>query len=323
MLQMNHQIIFMNGSKKFELKLLHSVEITTSVDNLVDTCTIILPESIMNNVLDLNDKIYRGTQVVVRLGYNNRLNTEFVGYVLDSVNKSGSLTITCEDALFVFRSSVPDKVIQPAPVKDILQYVIDQVDPTFQLVSDSEYGVTYEKFTIHNAEGYDVLKKLQEELKANIFFDTNKKELHFHAPYKKKRGEVKYDMSRNVENTSLEYKRTRDKKVEVIVESTNSKGEVKQITAGTTGGEKVTMKVGAMSEADMRKVADVVLQQSNADRYEGTIDTWLIPFVQPTYSANFVDNDYADQNGKYYIIGVKTSFSPSGGRRTITFGIKL
>lgn len=323
MYQMKHDIVFVNNGKKFKLQLLNAVEIKTSVENLVDTASIILPESVMNNVLQIEDKISRGAQVTIRLGYDDKIQTEFVGYVTEIVNKSGTLSIECEDALFVFRKTVPDKQFKPAKVKDVLQYLIDNVDSSFKLEMDADYGITYEKFTIYQAEAFDVLKKIQEELKANMYFDTESKTLHFHAPYKQERGKVSYDMSRNVESSSLEYKRASSRKVEVIVESTKIDGTVSKVTMGTTGGEQIKMKVGAMSEADMKKVAETALQQNNADRYEGTITTWLLPYVAPTYRAKFIDNDYAERNGSYYVTGVDVSFSDGGGKRTLKFGIKL
>jgi hypothetical protein len=78
-----------------------------------------------------------------------------------------------------------------------------------------------------------------------------------------------------------------------------------------------------MSEADMQKVAAAALKKNSFDGYSGSFDGWLIPFVQPTYSAIIEDTDYPYKTGRYYVIGVKTSFSESGGKRTITPGIKL
>lgn len=323
MYQLQHNITFDNAGRKFKLQLLHSVEIKTSSENLVDTAIIILPESVFNSVLNFEDKIGRGTKVTIELGYDQNLVTEFVGFIVDVVNNGGTLSINCEDALFLFRKSVPDKVFKPAPVRDVLQYLIDQIDPSYKLVMDADYGITYEKFTVYQAEGYDVLKKIQEELKANIYFDTAKKELHFKAPFKEEGGVVKYDMSKNVETSSLEFKKSSERKLEVTVESTSTDGTLKQVVVGTPGGEKINMKVGAMSEGDMRKVAETALNQRNADRYEGNITTWLVPFVAPTFRAKFKDLDYPKQDGAYYVKSVDTSFSDGGGKRTVTFGIKL
>ena len=57
--------------------------------------------------------------------------------------------------------------------------------------------------------------------------------------------------------------------------------------------------------------------------YEGSFDTWLIPYCEPTYSAKIVDFDYSEQSAIYYVKATKVNISSSGGVRTITPGIKL
>lgn len=306
---------------RYKLGLIAEIEIECSVDNLVDTATITLPEAVMNKVVDFQSKIKRGSFVSIQLGYDGDLKTEFEGYVQEITTNDSTLRIICEDALFLFRKSVPDVELKPSSLKNIAQYLITNIDPSFTLSCDFE--ISYEKFVIHQATGYDVLKKLQEETKANIYFDTRNKVLHIHAPYVEIGGVVKYSMQRNIEKSSLEYKRAIDNKVEVTVESIDSKGKVKSIVAGTTSGNKITLKVGPMSEADMQKVAEAALIKNSFDGYSGSFDGWLIPFVQPTYSAIIEDSDYPYKTGRYYVIGVKTTFSESGGKRTITPGIKL
>lgn len=323
MYEMKHDIRFNNETGNYRLKLLNEVSINSSVESLVDTATITLPESVLNTVLDLEKRIFRGTSVSISLGYNDELQHEFSGYVTEVVNRNGSLQIECEDALFLFRKTVADKQFAPAPVKTVLQYLIDQVDSSYRLNMDVDYGITYEKFTIYKAEAYDVLKKIQDELKANIYFDTATKILNFYAPYKNEAGVVSYNMFENVESSSLEYKRAINRKVEVVITSTGKDGSIKEIKLGTPGGEQVNMKVGAMSESDMKKIADVVLDQRLADKYEGGITTWLVPYVKPSYRAKIKDKDYPDRNGSYYVNEVNTTFSDGGGKREIKFGIKL
>ena len=314
-------IRFKTEGINFTLKTVVSIDIECSVDNLADTATITLPEAVMNQVLNIGDKVKRGSEVIIKAGYDETLETEFVGFVQDVVTNDSSLKIMCEDALFVFRKGVKDLELKPTSLAKIAQTLIDQIDPTFKLVCD--FDITYEKFVIHQATGYDVLKKLAEETKANIYFNTEKKELHIHPPYLEKGGEVIYSMQQNIEKSSLEYKKALDRKVEVTVESTNIKGKVESYTVGTSGGEKITLKVGSVDVASRIKIANAELLRRSADMYEGAIDTWLIPFVQPTYSGKIKDEDYPEKDGKYYVTGVTTSINESGGKRNVKFGIKL
>jgi hypothetical protein len=321
MLDMDWKITFKSKGISYKLMLISEIEITESVENLVDTAIITLPESVLNKVLDFEDTVGRGSEISIELGYDNNLEKEFSGYVKDITTNDSSLKIVCEDALFLFRVGVKDVEMKPTSMKKIAQSLIDQIDKSFKLSCD--YDIGYEKFTIHQATGYDVLKKLQEETKANIYFDTENKILHIHAPYLEKNGDVTYSMQKNIEKSSLEYKRAIDKKVEVTIESIDLKGKVRSYTTGTTGGDKITIKVGSVSQLDMKKIAATALQQNNYDGLDGSIDTWLIPFVKPTYSAHFSDDDYPEKKGTYYVISTVTTFSDAGGKRVVKFGVKL
>ena len=309
---------------KYNLGLVADIEIDESVDNLVDTATITLPEAVMNKVTNIKEEITRGMLIEIKLGYNGDLKTEFVGYVLDVRASENSTKIICEDALFLFRVGVKDEEIKMTSIRTIAQKLIDQINPSFTLkVEGYEDEVFYEKFVIHQATGFDVLKKLAEETKANIYFNTEKKQLHIHPAYLEKGGEVIYSMQQNIEKSTLEYKKAIDRKVEVTVEHTNSKGKVESYTKGTSGGDKVTVKVGSMSKAGIISRADSELLRRSADMYEGAIDTWLIPFVKPTYSAKIKDEDYPEKDGTYYVVGVVTSVSEAGCKRTVKLGVKL
>jgi hypothetical protein len=315
------EIKFKTEGSTYSLQTVSSIDIETNVDNLSDTAVITLPEAVMNQVLNIGNEVKRGSEVIIKAGYDKKMETEFVGFVQDIVTNDSSLKIKCEDALFRFRKGVKDVELKPTSLPKIAQYLINQIDTSFTLKCD--YDITYEKFVIHSATGYDVLKKLAEETKANIYFNTEKKELHIHPPYIEKGGEVIYSMQRNVENSSLEFKKAIDRKIEVTVEKTNLSGKVETYTTGTTGGDKVTLKVGSVSNADLKKIAEAELIRRSADMYEGSIDTWAIPFVQPTYSAKIKDEDYPEKDGKYYVVGVTTSISDAGFKRTVKIGIKV
>lgn len=321
MFDISWSIKFRTDKQIYRLETVAAIDIECSVDNLADTATITLPEAVMNQVLNIGDQVKRGSEVIIRLGYDQELKTEFVGYVQDVTNNDSSLKILCEDALFLFRKGVKDMELKPTSLPKIAKVLIDQIDPTFKLVCD--YEISYEKFVIHDATGYDVLKKLAEETKANIYFNTDKKELHIHPPYIEKGGDVVYSMQENVEKSSLEYKKKIDRKVEVTVESTNTAGKVEKYTTGTSGGDKITLKVGSISKVDLKKIANAELIRRSADGYEGSIDGWLVPFVQPTFSAKVIDEDYPDKTSKYYVVGVTTSVSESGCKRTPKLGVKL
>ena len=321
MYQLNWDINFKNKSGDWTLGILAECEIEKSTKNLADFATIVLPEAHYNKVLNVQESIKRGDEVRIRLGYDRDLLTEFEGYVKEIITQDSSLKIKCEDGLFLFRNGVSNKTFKATNVKTIAQYLIKSIDPSYKLVCD--YNIAYEKFTIYKATGYDVLKKIQEETGADIFFNMAKKELHIHPAYTQKTGEAFYSMQHNIESSSLEYKTAEDRKVEVTIESVGSDGKTVSYTTGTTGGEKITKKVGRMNKAAIKMIADVEYKNKMAPGYEGSFDGWLIPYVEPGYTIGIDDKDYPYKNDNYYCESVVTKFSESGGVRTVTPSIKL
>ena len=323
--RMDYYIEFTTKDKVYNLALMSECIIEKSVKNLADIATIILPEYSYNSPIEYQIKksISRGDEVLIKLGYDGNLMNEFSGYVRQITTNDGSLKIECEDGLFLFRVGVPDKEFKPATVKQIAQYLIDNIDKSFTLVCD--YDLPYDKFTIHKATGFDVLAKIQEENRADIFFDMNKKELHIHMQYTWKGGEADYSFQQNIEadSASLEYKSAEDRKVEVTVESVGLDGKTISTTVGQPGGIKETIKVGRRSAAAIKIIAETEYKNKMAPGYEGSFDTWLIPYVEPGYTIGIYDEDYEYKNGRYYCESVTTTFSESGGVRTITPGIKL
>lgn len=320
MYTLDFEIYFKTEKDGFFLGSVESIEINADVDNLADTAKIVLPATVLNRVIELENKIKRGSEVTIKLGYDNDLNTEFVGYV-QKITTDNKLIIHCEDALFLFRVAVPDTELKNVTVKQIAEYLVKNVDSSFTVNCD--YGIKYEKFTIHKASAFDVLKKLQEETNGNIYFDQHQKILHIHPAYVEKGKDVYYSFHNNIENANLEYKTKEDKKVEVTIEKTNITGKIQKITVGSTGGEKIYKKVGAMDNEGLKKSAESLLVRAMSEGYEGTFDGWLIPFTQPTDSAHIEDLDYQYKNGSYYVKAVTTKFSKSGGVRTVKIGRRL
>ena len=84
------EIKFKTGSKVYNLGMLLECEIEKNVENLADVAVITLPETVLNQALKVKDKIGRGSEVIIKAGYNGDLKTEFIGFVRD-ITTDGSL----------------------------------------------------------------------------------------------------------------------------------------------------------------------------------------------------------------------------------------
>lgn len=303
----------------YRLGLLQEVEVHKSVDLLAQTATIVLPGVIYNQAFRHEEYIKVGDQVSIELGYDGRLREEFTGFLLRIDTDDDTLTLNCEDNMYKTRKPVKDKQFNDTSVKEIARYLLSEIGLSSL---ECDYDITFQKFVIQGANAFDVLKKLKDDTAAQIYMvgDT----LHIHPPYVEKGGDVAYDFAVNIESSDLQYRREEDRRYEVSVECVGIDGKKKKVTLGVTGGEKRVIKVSTpMSEAELRKRGEAEMKYLVYNGYEGSITGWLIPYVEPTWSARLRDNDYEYKNGTYYVTAVTTTLSESGGVRKVELGRKL
>ncbi|MEI6898255.1 MAG: hypothetical protein WCL00_00125 [Bacteroidota bacterium] len=323
MYKVDWKILF-EGKKVFKLNFLQSVEIHESVDILSDTAVIKLPGSMIGKQLEVETKLKVGDKVTIELGYNGNLKTEFKGFLQSISTDDGSITLTCEDGIYQTRISVKDKEFVNCTSKDVAQYVVDQVNLSLThkitLICDCE--MKYDKFVVSKANGHDVLSKLQEESKGNIYMKGN--ELHFHHAYLEKFGETSFDFFMNIEKNELKYRRADDRKFEVEVEGIGKDGKRTVVPVGTTGGEKRSVKIsGVTDKTTLQKRGEEELKYLVFDGYEGSFTGWLIPDCHPGYSCKIKDQDYEFKSGTYYVVAVTTTASESGVSRKVELGREL
>ena len=304
----------------YRLGLVEKVDIHRSVELLADTATINLPESEYNQRLELEKRIKRGDPVDIFLGYKETgLVLEFSGYVQRVSTDKRSTTLICEDELFSFRKAIPNKLFKKISLKKLLEELTNAIGGGYSISCSYEW--VYDKFVWHNATAYDALKKIQEECGADVYLKG--KELHIHPPAEKMGKTVKYDFALNVESANLSYKTAEDKKIQVVVKALLPDGKVREVELGTTGGDKVEVKCPTSDLASMKKRGEAELLRRTYDGYDGSITTWLVPYIEPSDAVELHDEDYSEQDGAYFVTSVKTSFSSSGGKREITLGFRL
>ncbi len=311
---------------KYRLMLLESVEINHDVELLSDTAIIVLPATAYNKALEIESKIARGDKVTIQLGYDNELRNEFEGYVESIGTDGGSLRIVCEDGIFLYRVALENKELANISVKKLIEYVNKEVSAYYKgetpFTVQCDYDFSYGKFVIQNATGYDILKKIQEEAKPNVYLKDSV--LHIHPQYSEIFGTAIYDFAVNIENANLKYKKAEDRRLLIRATCRTATGHILKAEVGTTGGDLVTIKLpGEVSQEMLTKLAKEALAKKVYTGYEGDFTSWLLPVCDAGYKVTLRDAEYEYKNGTYYVLGVKTKFDKSGGVRTIKVGKKL
>lgn len=303
---------------QYRLTMLDCVEITRSVEKLSDTAVIVLPGSCFNKAIEVESMIRRSDQVLIQLGYDDNLVTEFEGYLDRISTDDGSITLHCEDSLFTLKKTLPDKELISPDIADILQYILIGS----KITVECDYSFKYDKYIIKGETAYQVLKKIQEETKANIYLKGNV--LHVHPQYSEIFGDAVYSFQDNIESSDLEYKKSEDRIFEVTVEGKGKDGKVIRETVGKKGGDSVTIKIDGVSDtATLRNLANEQLKVKSYTGYSGSFTGWLIPYCDAGYKVYLTDLDYEYKTGTYYVLEVAVKFGASGGSRIVKIGKKL
>ena len=302
---------------RYRLKMVDQVKVKHSVEQLRDTATITLPAMVEGKALEVESKLHAGDSVTIRLGYDGNLQTEFAGYLKAINTDGGNLTLECEDAIYLFDKKVDDVELTEISMNALLEKVVSQVDPSYQV--QTEFDFTWKKFVFYHATARDILKKVQDETKANIWFGGNT--LHVQPQYAQASGRtVVFDFARNIESSNLKYRKKEDKKLEVMVELTSAKGEKTEVKYGASGGKTIKRVGHGVSEEEAKKIAENEYNLWCYDGYEGSFTGWLIPYVEPGDAVRLRDTDYPKKEGVYYVTGTEISFSKEGGKRTVSLG---
>ena len=227
----------------------------------------------------------------------------------------GTTTIECEDELWQMRKDVPDKVYKNIDCEALLKEVCG-------CPVSCDYSFKWDTFTVKGATAYDVLKKVQDETKANIYFKGGT--LHVHPQYKEYGEKVVYDTGVNIESSSLKWRRADERSYLIEVEGIGKDGKRITVTEGRTGGDKRSVKVyGVTDKESLKARAKEELTMLVYTGYEGSIDGWLTPYCEPTYRVRLKDSEHPDREGEYYCVSTEVEFSSGGGKRKVTIGKKI
>jgi hypothetical protein len=303
------------------LKGVTEVETESTVESLSDTARIVLPFKIYGVPFDLEKRFKRGDSVKIELGYDDKYQVEFDGFIR-SLSTNNPCVIECEDWMYKMRKEVKSKAFANVSVNTILGYICNELG---FVLNSTVADLKYDKFIIRNATGYEVLEKIRQQFGISIYAKPNT--IVANLKYVEKTGSVSFDMAKNVKAANLQYLRETDVKVQVKVKGVKKDNTAtKEIVVGTAGGEVVTM-------PDQRNITDITsleakakeyLKTLNYEGYRGELTSFGKPFCDLGYSAKIRDPDFPERTGAYYVKGVKVRFSSTSGyERAIQLGLKL
>lgn len=301
----------------------HNVKIKRSLYDLAATATIKVPvTAVLKHTgeppthIETAQAVKVGDKVEIKLGYDNTLNTEFVGYV-KRLNYKVPLEIECEDEYYKLRFVNCIFSKKETTLKDCLNTILTGVQ--FGEITP----LTLKNFVINGKPGSWVLGLLKKEYGLVAYFDIDGK-LNVCKANGTKGNTVKYVLRENViSDDELKYQLAEDIKLKVKAVCYYKDGTKIEGELGEDGGEQRTLYYYDVKDtSELKTLATEELKRYSFDGYRGKMKTFLLPYALPGDVASIEDKVYNERSGDYFIESVETSFGTGGGRRTVEIGIK-
>lgn len=307
----------------YVIRSVNAVNIVSSWKSLSDTCTIKLPnrglikKSVDPAETNISSLIKPGQAVRVELGYDNKFNTEFVGYVA-KVQEGTPLTLECEDELYKLkRSGNITKSYKSVSIADLIKELV----PDAELIELPK--ITIDNFLIRNATRAQVLEELADAYGLAVYYRLGK--LFVGLPFSQKlERSTKLVINKNVIEENLIYKTAEDTRIKIKATSVLRNNKKLEVELGDSDGEvRSLFFYNITSEAELRKLAAAEIQKYKYEGYEGDVTIFGIPHVIHSEVITLQDNRYKDREGRYLVDAVTTEFGEGGFRRTVKLSIKI
>jgi hypothetical protein len=301
--------------------------IKRSIFTVGDTAVIKLPlsaymrntEGVLQRV-QTSEKFKVGDPVTIRLGYDGKLRTEFVGFVR-RLNLKMPLEIECEDWTYPLRTINIKKSWKKASIKEILQFIAKEAG--FKLLDGiPEWSIT--NFIANNVTALWVLNELKDKYGLTIYFTQDNK-LYAGLAYVRNTGDVKMVIGRNIiKADDLKYMNADDVKLKIKAISMERNGSKIEAEIGDKDGEIRTLYFyDVRDKSHLEQLAKSEIGKYKYNGYRGVVNCFLRPYVEPSMTSVLSDPLFPERSGSYFVETTEVNFGVQGARRKVSLGIKL
>lgn len=261
------------------------------------------------------DYIAPGMRVAIKLGYDEELEREFLGYVAN-VGAETPVEIRCEDEFYPLKRKTIIKSWSAISLKAML----GEIAPGFTIdCGEMNLG----KFEIDNASAYEVLRRLQQDYGLYTRLSGNVLTVGFTWDWKSNIRHT-YHAQGDVKKSNLEWRRAEDVKLNIKVVYYDGKHKkTLRIGDSENGSSTINASRVASSEADAKSIGRSILDKSRFDGFTGSITGFCEPRTHAGDSLELKSPLLKDKEGTYLIEKVIVTYNQDGISRENTLAKKL
>jgi hypothetical protein len=307
------------GSKTWKLNEVCSVNIVEDIKTLTDNCILTIPKKVhwQGTDFDNNLPIKRGDKIEVKLGYGNKLETRFTGYIRDVDNRF-PVKITCEDSMFLLKSiKAKPKSYENAMLKDVIADLLTGTGIDFQLIDNIRLG----QYRSNQGTITQELNEIREQFMLRAYFRTiNDKPVLYVGllyPFDNRKKEI-FKTGFNIIEEKFEFKNKDDIRIKIEAKSLSRNNKKVYLEVGDSDGVVQKINIPDLTESELKEFALKSLEIIKKSGLRGSFTT----FGQPSVTkCDIVEVHSLDGRiGTYLIAKNEIDFGMEGYRQQITLG---
>lgn len=299
-----------------------AIFVKKSVTDFFDTAEITLPlnpylrrdNSDGTLIERRNIVLNTGDKVSISMGYDDEMNNIFEGFIA-RIDKSVPMKLYCEGYAFLLRDVIFNRSYNSV---SLVQLLSDLTRGTDIRISPHTAQLTIPQVAFRNTPAVKVLEWIEKELLCRVWFDGRM--LYAGASlYAIPKSTTRFKLGYNTVKDDSLRQDTQAHKVAISVvekEKTGTTKRVKDVARKYSATREIRIRPGT-PELFKRAVAAELQELENNRGFQGSITTFLLPFVDKAFTVDIADDLYPERAGRYFAESVQHSFSPSGGRQTI------
>lgn len=309
--------IEIKGDRAWSFDFVNAVEITRDTEKLTTEVKITMPKKVK---WDKADKIpvKRGDSVKISLGYDDNLQTAFVGYVRD-VGFKTPIVITCEDEMFklkqmptkkkAYRSVSLETLLKDQGIGYRLNIMGEQALGAYRVTADTVAALLGKL----SEQGFRSFFRYEDDtpvLYCGVLFERDTR------PAQVFKTGLNIISDQSLQQQKAENMRLRVKAVSLMPDNKKIKVEV-----GDADGEHRTLHTYNKTESELKAWAEQEIKRLKRDGLTGSFTTFGHTLVDCLDAIGIVIDGV--KSGVYQVKKNVVKYGDSGYRQEITLGLRV
>lgn len=309
--------IEISGERSWNIGFVSEVEIVRDTEKLTAEAKITLPKKMKWNG-SAEIPVHRGDSVRIYLGYNDKMQLAFVGYVRD-VGFKTPVVITCEDDMFklkqmpaqkkAYRSVTIETLLKDQGITYRLNVMGEQSLGAYRVTADT-VAALLGKLSEQGIRSFFRYENGEPVLYCGVLFDRDS------TPSQVFRSGLNIISDESLQQQKAENIRLRVKAVSLMPNNKKIKIEV-----GDADGEHRTLHTYNKTERELKAWAEQEVKRLKRDGLTGSFTTFGASLVDPLDAIGIIID--GTKMGVYQVKKNVIKYGDSGFRQEITLGLRV